>query len=126
MFLYNTGARVQEVVDLTPADLRLQTPYQVKLTGKGRKERLCPLWPETVTALQNYLNDRDDDPPEVPVFLNANGIPITRFGIRYIVRQYAGKATKACPSLKSKKVGPHTIRHYSEFRTMPSSFPGHL
>ncbi len=111
LFLYNTGARVQEVVDLTLADLRLQTPYQVKLTGKGRKERRCLLWPETVTALQDYLNDRDGDPPEGPVFLNANGIPITRFGIRYIVRRYAGKATKDCPSLKSKKVGPHTIRH---------------
>ncbi len=111
LFLYNTGARVQEVVDLTIADLRLQAPYQVKLTGKGRKERLCPLWPETVTALQDYLNDRDA--PEVPVFLNANGKPITRFGIRYIVRRYAGKAAKACPSMESKKVGPHTLRHYA-------------
>lgn len=111
LFLYNTGARVQEVVDLTIADLRLQAPYQVKLTGKGRKERLCPLWPETMTALQDYLNDRVPDAPEVPVFLNANGKPITRFGIRYIVRHYAGKAAKACPSMKSKKVGPHTLRH---------------
>ena len=111
LFLYNAGARVQEVVDLTIADLRLQTPYQVKLTGKGRKERLCPLWPETVTALQDYLNDRQPDAPEVPVFLNANGKPITRFGIRYIVRQYAAKAANLCPSMEFKKVGPHTVRH---------------
>ena len=98
-------------MDLRIADLRLQTPYQVKLTGKGRKERLCPLWPETVTALQDYLTDRDPDASEVPLFLNANGKPITRFGIRYIVRQYAAKAASLCPSMKSKKVGPHTLRH---------------
>ncbi len=119
-FLYNTGARVQEVVDLTIADLRLQAPCQVKLTGKGRKERLCPLWPETVTALQDYLNYGDPDAPEVPVFLNANGKPITRFGIRYIVRHYAGKAAKACPSMESKKVGPHTVRHTSATHLLQS------
>lgn len=112
LFLYNTGARVQEVVDLKIAALRLQAPYQVKLCGKGRKERPCPLWPETVTALQSYLDDRSPERPEVlSVFVNANGKPITRFGIRYIVRHYAAKAAKVCPSIKSKKVGPHTVRH---------------
>ena len=55
MFLYNTGARAQEVVDLNIDDLRLDAPFQAKLTGKGRKERLCPLWSETVEALRTYL-----------------------------------------------------------------------
>lgn len=112
LFLYNTGARVQEVVDLELADLRLQPPFQGKLTGKGRKERLCPLWPETVSALQTYFRHRDAQASSVPsVFVNARGEPITRFGIRYLVRQYAAKAAKTCPSLKSKNVTPHSLRH---------------
>ncbi|MGH9340215.1 MAG: tyrosine-type recombinase/integrase, partial [Acidobacteriota bacterium] len=112
MFLYSTGARVQEVVDLKISDLRLQTPPQVKLTGKGSKQRLCPLWPETVQALDNYLKQREVDAPQgASVFLNANGKPITRFGIRYIVRRYGAKAAQKCPSMKNKKVNPHRIRH---------------
>jgi site-specific recombinase XerD len=121
MFFYNTGARVQEVGDLKIPDLRLQTPFQVKLTGKGSKQRLCLLWPETVDALQNYINNRGVDASEMPtVFLNANGYSLTRFGIRYIVRQYGNKAAKKCPSLKSKKVNPHTIRHTTAMHLLQS------
>lgn len=112
LFLYNTGARVQEAVDLELTDLRLQPPFQVKLTGKGRKQRVCPLWPETVSALQTYLRHRDVQASSVPsVFVNARGESITRFGIRYLVGQYAAKAEKTCPSLKSKNVTPHSLRH---------------
>ena len=112
LFLYNTGARVQEAVDLELTDLRLQPPFQVKLTGKGRKERVCPLWPETVSALETYFRHRDAQASSVPaVFVNARGEPITRFGIRYLVCQYAAKAEKTCPSLKSKNVTPHSLRH---------------
>jgi site-specific recombinase XerD len=112
LFLYNTGARVQEAVDLKLDDLRLERPFQVKLTGKGRKERVCPLWPETVAALQNYLHERERESSPVPsVFLNANGQPITRFGIRYLVRRDVALTVEACPSLKCKKISPHSIRH---------------
>jgi len=121
LFHYNTGARVQEVVDLNIDDLRLDAPSQVKLTGKGRKERLCPLWPETVAALRNYLEQREPDTARIPsVFLNANGQPITRFGIRYIVRRYAAKAEKVCPSLKSKKISPHSVRHTTAMHLLQS------
>lgn len=110
--LYNTGARVQEIVDLKIPDLRLQTPFQVKLAGKGKKERLCPLWPESVAALENYLSLWHPDASEdSPVFVNASGRRITRFGIRYLVRKYAAQAAQVCPSVKSKKVSPHTLRH---------------
>ena len=103
------------------ADLRLEPPFQVKLTGKGRKERICPLWPETVSALKTYLRHCDARASSMPsVFLNSSGEPITRFGIRYIVCQYAGRAQHACPSLKSKKVTPHTLRHNPECLIMPS------
>ncbi|MEK7757857.1 MAG: site-specific integrase, partial [Planctomycetota bacterium] len=121
LFLYNTGARAQEVVDLRIDKLRFEMPYQVKLLGKGRKERACPLWPETIQALQNYLEHREPSATEYPsVFLNANGKPITRFGIRYIVRQYAAKAGEACASIKAKKVSPHTVRHTTAMHLLQS------
>ncbi len=112
LILYNTGARVQEIADLSIHDLRLDTPGQVKLIGKGKKQRACPLWPETVDALHDYLKHRQpEDPKDEHVFLNANSKPITRFGIRHIIQKYAEKAAEKCPSLKKKAVGPHTFRH---------------
>ena len=121
LFLYNTGARAQEVVDLRIDKLRFEMPYQVKLLGKGRKERACPLWPETIQALQNYLQHREPSATESPsVFFNANGKPITRFGIRTIVRKYAAKAGQACASIKAKKVSPHTVRHTTAMHLLQS------
>jgi len=112
LLLYNTGARAQEIVDLRIDKLRFEKPYQVKLLGKGRKERACPLWSETVQALQNYIERREPSATECPsLFLNTNGKPITRFGLRYIIRQYADKAGEVCASIKTKKISPHTIRH---------------
>lgn len=110
--MYNTGARVQEIVDLAVGDLRLDPPGQVKLIGKGRKQRACQLWPETIEALKNYLENRHSTAPNNQhLFLNANGTPITRFGIGYIITKYAKKASKRCPTLCKKTVGPHTFRH---------------
>ena len=121
LFLYNTGARAQEAVDLRIDKLRFEMPCQVKLLGKGRKERACPLWPETVQALQNYLEHREPSTTECPsVFLSANGNPITRFGMRYIVRQYAAKAGEACASIRAKKVSPHTVRHTTAMHLLQS------
>lgn len=121
LFLYNTGARVQEVVDLKFADVRLQIPFQVRLCGKGRKERLCPLWPESVEALETYFSSRKPTLFEdSPAFVNANGRRITRFGIRYLVRQYAAQAAQVCPSMKSKKVSPHTWRHTTAMHLLQS------
>ena len=121
MFFYNTGGRVQEVVDVQIPDLRLETPFQVKITGKGNKERLCLLWPETVEAIQNYIDDRCvDASEESTLFLNAHGYPLTRFGVRYIVRQHGAKTAKKRPSLKSKKVNPHTLRHTTAIHLLQS------
>ncbi|MCP4390061.1 MAG: site-specific integrase [Gammaproteobacteria bacterium] len=121
LFLYNTGARVQEVVDLTLDALRLEAPLQVNLIGKGNKERVCPLWPETVAALESYLHHRQVPVSEqAVVFLNAKGEPLTRFGIRYIVRKYTRRATEKCPSLKDKKVSPHSIRHTTAMHLLQS------
>ena len=112
LLLYNTGARVSEIVALKGIDLRLAGAAQVKLLGKGQKYRSCPLWPETVEALHDYLHQRaPKDPATQQLFLNANGLPLTRFGVRHILGQYATIAKSQCPSIVAKAVSPHTIRH---------------
>ena len=120
MLMHNTGARVQEIVDIKLDDLRLDAASQIKLTGKGKKQRVCPLWEETIDALKAYISVRkpkqqDDN----HLFLNNRGESITRFGIRYIIKKYADKAIKKQPSLKQKQVSPHTFRHYAASRIMP-------
>ena len=112
LLLYNSGARVSEIVALELNHLRLNGSTQVDLQGKGNKHRACPLWPETVAALKDYLQLRRPTQPDTQaLFLNANGAPITRFGIRYVVGKYAAIAAHQCPSLKTKTVTPHTLRH---------------
>jgi integrase/recombinase XerD len=112
LLLYNTGARVSEIVQLKVTDLHLDGAAQLNLLGKGKKYRSCPLWPETLQALRDYLKQRTAKDPAVQMlFLNANGSPVTRFGVRYIISQYAAKAQSQCPSLTAKTVTPHTIRH---------------
>ena len=121
LLLYNTGARVSEIVELKLEDLRLDGAAQVKLLGKGNKYRSCPLWPETVEALEAYLKQRTaKDPAEQQLFLNANASPITRFGVRYIIGKYATAAKSQCPSIAAKTVTPHTIRHTTAMHLLRS------
>ena len=112
LLLYNTGARVTEIVGIKLAALHLHGIAHVTLLGKGKKYRSCPLWPETAQALQDYLKTRTPrDPATEQLFLNSNGIPVTRFGIRYLTRKYAVSAQSQCPLLKTKTVSPHILRH---------------
>jgi len=112
LFLYNTGARVSEVVNMELTDLRTGDAAQVLLHGKGNKDRSCPLWAETVTALEAYIKERHPIVPETKqVFLNANGGPITRFGIRYVTRKYGVRAQATQPTIENKPLNPHRIRH---------------
>ncbi|MBI5526911.1 MAG: site-specific integrase [Deltaproteobacteria bacterium] len=111
LFLYNTGARASEAATMTIGDLALGVAPSVRLVGKGRKIRLCPLWAHTAGVLHDLVEARLDGPREAPVFLNVRGKPITRFGIHTLVARAAEKAAKTRPSLQSKPVSPHTIRH---------------
>ena len=121
LLLYNTGARVSEIVELKISDLRLDGAGQVHFLGKGKKHRSCPLWPETVTTLQAYLKQRSPKEPGIEhLFLNANGAPITRFGIRYITSKYGVAAQDQCPPIKTKTVTPHTIRHTTAMHLLRS------
>jgi site-specific recombinase XerD len=111
-FLYNSGARVQEALDLAPSALQLDRPYQVRLVGKGRKERICPLWPETAALMRALVTERGiGHDPSAPVFVNAHGRALTRYGVRHIVKRYVAAAVPAQPSLAQKRVHPHTFRH---------------
>jgi site-specific recombinase XerD len=110
--LFNTGARVQEILDLRPVDLQLARPFQARLRGKGRKERLCPLWPQTVKILRALLNERGVDPASMEqLFRNRRGEPLTRFGVRYLLRKYAQTAAETASTLDKKRVHPHVLRH---------------
>lgn len=120
-FLYNTGARAQEVVEVRIPAVRFAAPAQVRLSGKGRKERLCPLWPETVGLLRDMFRDRgvaDDD--DAPLFLSAAGRPLTRFGLRHIVRECVRRGAAVSPSLAAKRISPHTLRHTTALHLLQS------
>ena len=107
LFLYNSGARADEAAQLTIRDFRSSDLF-VRIVGKGRKERHCPLWETTVEMIKPLIANRL---PEDRVFLNRCGHPITRFGIHAMVERYAAKARKNMPSLASKRLSPHSIRH---------------
>jgi integrase/recombinase XerD len=110
--MFNTGARVSEIAGLRTADLQLAPPPSVVLRGKGRKERTCPLWPETAHLLQKVLEERSlASRPSVALFLNHRGQPLTRFGIRLILRKHLREAAQRTPSLKHKRLHPHSLRH---------------
>ena len=83
----------------------------MQFIGKGRKVRLCPLWSHTVDVLRELLGSRLDGPDDMPVFLNVRRQPMTRFGIHTLVERTVAKAVSTTPSLRQKKVSPHTIRH---------------
>jgi integrase/recombinase XerD len=107
LFLYNAGARASEAAQLTVGNVDFLSD-SVSILGKGRKQRQCPLWPETVRELHTLVAQR---PSQERVFLNRCGQPLTRFGIHSLVERYALKAQVNVPSLVTKRVSPHSIRH---------------
>ncbi|WP_029063642.1 tyrosine-type recombinase/integrase [Labrenzia sp. DG1229] len=112
--LFNTGARVQEVLDLRPSDIRLLPPHQVRLHGKGSKIRVCPIWPNTAKLLADLMDRRkrasDEESSNACIFVNQRGRPLTRFGVRYLLRKYA-KAAGAMTTVTHKYPHPHSLRH---------------
>ena len=108
--LYNTGARIQEALDLRPLDIRFKAPAQVRLIGKGRKERVCPIWDETAQLIAALLK-RTPRKEDERVFVNRYGQPLGAAGVRYRLGQYVDAAAKSLPTLAKKEVTPHTFRH---------------
>ncbi len=108
LLLYNTGARVSEALAVRPRDLQLGRPRQVRLHGKGGKDRICPLWAETAAALRDLPLDAA---VESPIFRNARGAPLTRDGAAYILERHVARAANDRPMLRRHRVTPHVLRH---------------
>ena len=113
LFLYNTGARADEVAHVCITDLDLATAPErdlssVLIHGKGNKRRRCPLWTTTVNTLFYLVGQRE---ATENVFLNRVAQPLTRFGIHAMVERYAAQVALHLPSLTKKRVSPHVIRH---------------
>ena len=122
--LYDTGARIQELLDLTPSDIRLASPAVARLHGKGRRERLCPLLPQTARLVNRYLarvgRPLDD---RSPLFRNRYGQPLKRHGARYLLIKYLDRARASMPSLRRRGLSPHTIRHTKAMHLLQAGIP---
>ena len=112
MFLYNTGARVQEAADLRSSDVHFDPSPRVHLHGKGDKWRVCPLWEETSALLKKLLSDHGPGcPPERPVFIGVKDEALTRFGIYKIIRRHTTQVVKKGSDGQSRRISPHVWRH---------------
>jgi site-specific recombinase XerD len=112
LFLYNTGARVQEVADLCMANIEFDPHPCVHLHGKGNKWRICPLWPEMASLLRRLFDEqRTIAAPDLPVFTSSRGRVLTRFGIYKIVRRHTRHFIKSGSDGRPRNVSPHTWRH---------------
>ena len=123
--LYDTGARVQELIDLSVQDVRLDAPAQVRLTGKGRKQRLVPLMANTVAIVRDYVMERGLDRADrssAPLFFNRHGGRLSRSGIRYILAKYVAKARGTQP-VTVQRVSPHTLRHTKAMNLLQAGTP---
>jgi integrase/recombinase XerD len=108
LFLYNSGARADEAAKLTIGRLQLTEPSSVRILGKGNKMRVCPLWPTTSSVLTKLVTGRSADDT---VFRGRTNQPMTRFGIHRVVTQYAALASETHPTMKDKRISPHSVRH---------------
>lgn len=112
--MYDSGARVQEIIDLTPSMLRLNKPSTVKIIGKGNKARIVPMLDAQMDHLKNYLKEHKLNEPAAnlyPLFFNSRKEKLTRAGVGHIVQKYAGAARKENKGLIPEKISPHSLRH---------------
>ncbi len=122
--LYDTGARVQELLDLKPTDFRLESPAFVKITGKGGKSRLCPLLPQTARLVTSFLSGQKRTYEDNgPIFINHSGQKLSRHGIRYLLKKYLITAQQKMPSLARCGISPHTLRHTKAMHLLQSGLP---
>ena len=122
--LYDTGARVQELLNLRSSDLRLERPAFVRITGKGRRERICPLLPQTARLVGRFLAEQkraiDDDSP---CFLNRYGQRLSRHGVRYLLKKYIAVTRQDTPRIGRPGISPHTLRHTKAMHLLQAGLP---
>jgi site-specific recombinase XerD len=116
---YNTGARVSELTGLQVRDVLLDRQTAVHLHGKGRKQRVIPLWKNTAGELRGWLK-RINSAPNAPVFPNRAGAPLTRSGVRDRLDRAVAAAEPCCPSLHGQHITPHTLRHSTAMHLLQS------
>jgi site-specific recombinase XerD len=108
---YAAGLRVSELVMLPLAALTLHSSPSIRVMGKARRERTLPLWKQTAADLRAWLAVRGERPGVVELFVNARGLPMTRSGFEYVLSKHAATAATRCPSLSTKRIAPHVLRH---------------
>ena len=113
---YNAGLRVSELVGLALEDLRAPALDSIRIMGKGRRGRVLPLWKQTRATLRNWLAVRPDS-SDGHLFLNASGVGMTRRGFAKRLAQHATTATRTAPSMATKNVTPHALRHACALHT---------
>lgn len=120
LFLYNTGARVQETADLRVENLELEQPSRVHLHGKGDKWRVCPLWKETTTLLRQLIGKRRQDAAaDQSVFVSNRGQALTRYGIYKIVRRHVHHLENGNRAQR-RHISPHLFRHTAAVHLLES------
>ena len=121
--LYNTGARVSEIIGVRLADVVLDGAACVHLHGKGRKQRTMPLWRSTVKAVRSWLRFNPDLPPASALLPNRDGHTMTRNNVAQRLALAVAAATPKVPSLRDRHISPHTIRHTTAMHLLQSGEP---
>jgi len=121
LLLYNTGARISEILALRVMDVNLDG-RQIELLGKGRKHRRVPLWPQTQRRLRRWLKDNRWS-PEAPLLPNRFGRRLTRAGAAYQLQQLVDRASTRLPSLKKRHISPHSFRHGTAMALLEANVP---
>ncbi|MFT7374436.1 MAG: integrase/recombinase XerD [Oleiphilaceae bacterium] len=119
LLFYNTGARVSEVTRLQRQDVDLNRQHTIHFYGKGRKERVVPLWPKTVQKLKRWL-EKIPQNDNTPLFSNHFGEPLSRSGVRQRLLVAQKRAIQRCPSLDKLKISQHTLRHTTAMSLLQS------
>jgi integrase/recombinase XerD len=117
--LYNTGARVSELIAMRVGDAVLDRSSSICIHGKGRKERTVPLWPTTVRQIRLWLRRNQFD-RDRPLFPNRTGDPMTRMGVTDRLKLAATAAARRCPQLKKRHISPHIVRHATAMHMLQS------
>jgi len=121
LILYNTGARISEILALRVSDVDLDH-REIELVGKGRKQRRVPLWPQTQRRLRRWLKD-NRWPPEAPLLPNRFGQRLSRAGAAYQLQQLVRRASAKLPALKQRQVSPHLFRHSTAMALLEAKVP---
>jgi site-specific recombinase XerD len=121
--LYNTGARVSEIIGVRLADVVLDGAACVHLHGKGRKQRTMPLWRSTVKAVRAWLRFNPGLLPASPLLPNRSGQVMTRKNVAQRLALAVTAAMPTMPSLRERHISPHTIRHTTAVHLLQSGEP---